>query len=117
MFTIKRATYTIKGDNFKCIFVRILILFFLLRLFDHYQAVNSRALAPTCGALVLFLYVIVYCCKSMMLRHWNSFNNISGGHPHITLEGVCSPLCKTSVCCLVACFISFVKIGCSWSYH
>ena len=52
MFANKRATYTIKRDNSKCTFVRIMPLF-LFRLFDHYQALKSRALARACGALVL----------------------------------------------------------------
>ena len=60
MHTIKRATCTIKGDNSECIFVRIMLLFFLLRFFYHHQALNSCVLAPIFGALVYVRWYYVH---------------------------------------------------------
>ena len=53
-FTIQRAIHTTKEDNSKFIFFfRIMLLFWL---FILYHAPHSGALAPVCGALVLFFY-------------------------------------------------------------
>ena len=48
VFTIQRAIHTIKGDNSKCIFFRIMHLFRLWH-FILYQAPYSQGLAPICG--------------------------------------------------------------------
>ena len=45
VFTIKRTTYSIKGNNSKCIYVRIMPLY-RLRLFDQYQALIAKGWHP-----------------------------------------------------------------------
>ena len=55
VFTIQRAIHTIKGDNASLsenAAFSELCPFFDLRLFILYKASHSRALIPTCGALV-----------------------------------------------------------------
>ena len=52
VFNIQRASHTIKGDNSKCIFFLRIMPLFRLRFFILYQTPHSRALAPTCSALV-----------------------------------------------------------------
>ena len=49
VFTIQRATHSIKGDNTTCISSR-----FRLRLFILYQPPHSRALTPACDTFVNF---------------------------------------------------------------
>ena len=62
MFTIQRTIHTIRGDNSKCIFVRI-IPFFDLRLFILYQAPQSRALAPACSCALVFYLDVSFTTK------------------------------------------------------
>ena len=53
---IQTANHTIKGDNSKSLFSRIMPLF-RLTLFIPYQAPHSQALAPACGALVFLKFL------------------------------------------------------------
>ena len=51
MFTIKRATYTVKGDNFSTFLQEVCGFFFLLRFFPTIHHLQL-SIAPASSALV-----------------------------------------------------------------